>query len=93
MSVLPELTLPDGDYPFIDRRYPLAELAMIEVPGGIQKILLDQAKKNGEAILRDTPVELRCVSEEFGDATFLIYWPHGYPMHMLAPSKFRKGIA
>ncbi|WP_205929534.1 hypothetical protein [Rhizobium leguminosarum] len=55
MSVLPDQTLPDSDYPFIDQRYPLAELAMIEVPEGIQKISLDQAEKNGEAIMRDAP--------------------------------------
>jgi hypothetical protein len=93
MSVLPELTLPQGDYPFIDQRYPLAELAMIEVPENLQRLLIEQAEKNGEEIVRDVAVELRCISEQFGDATFLIYWPHGYRMHMLAPSNFRRGNA
>ncbi len=86
MSVLPEPTLPEGDYPFIDQRYPLAELAMIEVPENLQRLLIGQAEKNGKEIVRDVAVELRRIPEQFGDATFLIYWPHGRRMHMLAPS-------
>jgi hypothetical protein len=26
-------------------------------------------------IIRDEPVELRCQSEQYPDATFLVYWP------------------
>jgi hypothetical protein len=85
--------LPEGDYPFIDRHYPLAELAMIEVPVVLKTLLIEQAARNGTSIARDAPTELRCVSEQFGDATFLIYWPHGHDMHMLAPAQFRKGNA
>lgn len=93
MSVLPEPHLPDGDYPFIDRRYPLGQLAMIEVPTGLQRILVEQAEKSGEGIVRDVAVEVRCISDEFGDAVFLIYWPHGYAMHMLAPRELQTGRA
>ncbi|MDE8762618.1 hypothetical protein PZB21_25960 [Rhizobium sp. CBK13] len=61
MSELPEPSLPDGDYPFIDKIYPLSQLAMIEVPSGLQRILVEQAEKNGEgSIRRDVPVELLC---------------------------------
>jgi adenylate cyclase len=28
-------------------------------------------------IIRDEPVELRCQSEQYPDATFLVYWPQG----------------
>lgn len=93
MTTIPDPVLPDGDYPFIDQRYPLSELAMIEVSGSLQEILVAQSRKNGEEIIRDIPVELRCTSDQFGEATFLIYWPHGHKMHMLAPSKFRTGNA
>lgn len=88
---VPELQ--DGEYPFIDGRYPLSELSMIEVPEGIRDLLISQARKNGIGIARDSPVEIRCISDQFGDATFLIYWPHGHAMHMLAPSRFRRGNA
>lgn len=66
---------------------------MIEVPQSLQRLLIEQAEKSGEEIIRDVPVELRCISEQFGDATFLIYWPRGHRMHMLAPSNFRQGNA
>lgn len=85
--------LPDGMYPFIDERLPLSELAMIETPAGLQAILVEQAKSNGIEIVRDQPVEIRCVTEEYGDAAFLIYWPRGEGMHMLAPRKFQHGSA
>lgn len=75
MNSVPDLVLPDRDYPFIDQRYPLSELAMIEVPESLQRLLIGQSEKNGTDIVRDTPVELRCVSEQFGDASFLILAP------------------
>lgn len=86
-------TLPDGDYPFIDRRLPLSELSMIEVPLDLERLLKEQAIKSGIAVARNRPVELRCRSEEFGDAMFLIYWPEGQRMHMLAPKGFVTGRA
>jgi hypothetical protein len=91
MSELPEPILKDDTYPFIDQRYPLADLVMIEMPEDLQRILTQQAERNGEGILRDAPVEVRCVSDQFGDASFLVYWPHGHSMHTLAPRQFRKG--
>ena len=80
-------------YPFIDERLPLSELAMIETPAGLKAILVAQARDNGIEIVRDKPVELRCATAEYGDAVFLIYWPHGEEMHMLALKKFRHGSA
>lgn len=85
--------LPDGMYPFIDEKFPLSELAMIETPAGLKAILVEQAKNSGIEIVRDQPVEIRCVTEKYGDAVFLIYWPHGEQMHMLAPRKFQRGSA
>lgn len=86
--------LPDGLYPFIDQRIPLAQLAMIEAPRDFEILLRDQAAKNGIEILRGTPVELRCRSAEFPDATFLVYWPlDDDRLHMLAPAQFAAGRA
>lgn len=85
--------LPDGDYPFIDQRLPLSELAMIEVPPDLELLFRDQAAGNGVAIIRNQPVELRCRTNEWGDAAFLIYWPDGERMHMLAPKSFSVGRA
>jgi len=86
--------LPDGDYPFIDQRLPLLELAMVEAPAELEALFKKQAARNGIDILRDQPVELRCQSEEFADATFLIWWPTGSNrIHMLVPKKFAGRLA
>jgi hypothetical protein len=85
--------LPDGDYPFIDRMFPLSELSMIEVPPDLERLLKEQAERGGSPILRNEPVQLNCLTEQFGDATFLIWWPDGERMHMLAPRQFAKGLA
>jgi hypothetical protein len=44
-------------------------------------------------IVRDQPVEIRCLTEQFGDAVFLVYWPTGEEMHMLTPKQFWHGSA
>jgi hypothetical protein len=85
--------LPEGDYPFIDRTFPLSELSMIEVPPDLERLLQDQAEQAGNPILRNAPVRLRCITDQYGDATFLIWWPDGVRMHMLAPKRFAKGLA
>ncbi len=89
-----EAILPDRDYPFIDKRYQLSELAMIEAPAELQKLLRPQAAANGIEIFRGTTVELRCQSEDYPDATFLVYWPEDDErLHILAPREFAKGRA
>ncbi len=86
--------LPDGHYPFIDERLPLSELVMVEAPSDLEALFKSQATANGIEIIRDEPVELRCRSAEFPDATFLIYWPHGHEhIHMLVPKRFAAGRA
>ncbi|HEY4808716.1 MAG TPA: hypothetical protein VIH81_13385 [Roseiarcus sp.] len=88
------LKLPDGFYPFIDERLPLAELTMVESPPDLEALFKSQAAANGTEIIRDEPVELRCHSEQFPDATFLIYWPLGQDrIHMLVPKRFAQGRA
>lgn len=67
---------------------------MIEAPPALEELLRRQATENGIEIIRDEPVELRCKSEEFPDATFLVYWPSGEErMHMLVPIEHAKGRA
>jgi hypothetical protein len=84
--------LPDGLYPFIDERLPLAELIMVEAPRDLEALFKSQATRNGVDIIRDEPVEIRCSSDQYPDATFLIYWPHGSDrIHMLVPKKFIAG--
>lgn len=86
--------LPDGLYPFIDRRLPLAELVMIEAPPELETLLKSQAAASGVEIVRGEPVEIRCQSEAYPDATFLVYWPNGTErIHMLAPKRFVSGQA
>ena len=87
------LPLPDGFYPFIDRRLPLSELTMVEAPPDLEALFKSQAAE-GIEIIRDEPVELHCQSEQYPDATFLVYWPGGHErIHMLVPTKFAKGRA
>ncbi len=89
-----KVKLPNGLYPFIDQRFPLSELTMIEVPPELEKLLRSQAAANGMSISRGMPAELRCQSEQFPDATFLVYWPYEDDrLHMLAPREFAKGQA
>ena len=86
--------LDDGDYPFISERLPLSDLAWIEVPASLQAFLREQARANGVQLVRGTPVELRCVTPQYGDAVFMIFWPEDDDrLHMLAPKTFQKGKA
>lgn len=86
--------LPDGDYPFIDRLYPLAEMQMTEAPLELEALFRSQSEFRGIPILRDACVELICKSEEFSDARFLIWWPTGSErIHMLVPKKHVTGRA
>ena len=67
---------------------------MVEAPPQVEALFKAQAAANEITIIRDEPVELRCRSEEYPDATFLIYWPRGQDrIHMLAPKEFSKGLA
>ncbi|WP_281804806.1 hypothetical protein [Methylocystis echinoides] len=86
--------LPNRSYPFIDRLYPLTEMTMVEAPRELETLFKAQASQNGVDIIRDQPVELRCKSEEYPDATFLIFWPAGSErIHMLVPRNFAEGIS
>jgi len=88
------IPIDDGEYLFIDERLPLSEMAMVEAPADLEALIKDQAARNGISLLRDQPVELRCRSEHFPDATFLIWWPTGSDrIHMLMPKRFAVGRA
>ncbi len=88
------ITLPDGLYPFIDEQYPLSELAMIEAPADLERLIRSQAKASGIQIVRGSPVELRCQSADYPTATFLVYWPYEDDrLHILAPKRFASGLA
>jgi hypothetical protein len=88
------MILPDGLYPFIDERLPLSELVMVEAPPDLESLFKSQAATSGIAIVRDEPVELRCQSEQYPDATFLVFWPLAQDrIHMLVPKKFAQGRA
>ncbi|MGO8149640.1 hypothetical protein AB9F36_07465 [Rhizobium leguminosarum] len=51
-----------------------------------------QAAANGTDLVRGQPVELTCRSDEYGDATFLVYWPYEEDrLHRLAPKSFEQG--
>lgn len=86
--------LPDGLYPFGDEMLPLSELAMVEAPAGIERLLKEQAVANGVAIIRDQPVHLTLKSEDFPETTFLVWYPTGQDrVHLLVPKRFATGRA
>lgn len=86
--------LPDGDYPFANVRLPLRELAMMEAPRELEALLVASARASGIEIVRDQPVELTCSSEEYPDATFVVFWPSGQErMNILAPAGSGAGRA
>jgi hypothetical protein len=69
-------------------------MAMTEAPLKLETLFKDQAARNGIEIVRDKVIELRCRSEEFLDALFVIWWPTGSDrIHMLVPMKFVSGRA
>jgi len=80
-----DILLPEGLYPFIDQRLPLGQLVMIEGPAALEQLLRSQAAANETEMIRSTPVEIRCQSAEYPDATFLVCWPlKDDRLHMLA---------
>lgn len=86
--------LPDGVYPFADTRLPLSDMAMMEAPQALEAVLRAAARESGVDILRDQPVELRCTSDAYPDATFMVFWPSGDErLHVLAPKTSVKGRA
>ncbi len=86
--------LPDGFYPFADKRLALSEMAMMEAPPALEAVLRKAAEESGVEIIRDRPVELRCTSVEYPDATFVVFWPHeGDRLHVLAPKASVRGLA
>jgi hypothetical protein len=86
--------LDNGEYPFIGERLPLSHLAWIEVPPSLEDLFRDQARANGIQLIKGRPLELRCVTPQYGEAVFMIFWPHDEDrLHMLAPKEFQKGKA
>lgn len=86
--------LPDGVYPFADTQLPLSEMAMMEAPLQLEQLLRKAASSDGVEIIRDRPIELRCTSAEFPDATFLVFWPSGQErLNILAPKAAGRGRA
>ncbi|MER9963209.1 hypothetical protein NKJ72_19985 [Mesorhizobium sp. M0045] len=49
-----QVKLPDGFYPFIDQRFPLSELVMIEVPHDLEQLLRSQTTANGMSIIQSS---------------------------------------
>jgi hypothetical protein len=69
-------------------------MAMVEAPPKLEALFRAQAAANGIEIIRDRTVELRCQSEEYPDAVFLIYWPSGQDrIHALVPKEHVKSQA
>jgi len=86
--------LPDGNYPFIDREYSLADMIMAEAPPELEQLIRQQAEATGLEIIRDVPVELSCVTGADVIARFLVWWPQGSErLHILTPARLVRGRA
>ncbi len=78
--------LPDGVYPFMDQRLPLAQLTMVEVSPDLESIFRSQAASRNVELVRDKPIELHCVLDNLPDPVYLLYWPTGFEkIHILMP--------
>lgn len=78
--------LPNGLYPFASVRLPLSQMTMTEAPLALEAVLRRAADDGGVEIVRDHPVELRCTSQDYPDATFVVFWPEGDEcLHVQAP--------
>jgi len=86
-------TLPDGEYPFREDVYPLAELAMSEAPPELASFLIAQADANGIELVKDEIVELVCQGEGIREQRFTIYWPSAAGLHVLVPKRHVVGRA
>ncbi len=86
--------LQDGQYPFREEYYPLADMVMTEAPAELEAFLATQAKASGIEIVRDEPVELVCAAPDMETNRFLVFWPSGSErMHLLVPRLLAKGLA
>jgi hypothetical protein len=86
--------LPDGLYPFANTWLPLREMAMMQAPRDLEILLRNAAEAAGVEIVRDRAVELRCTSEAFPNATFVVFWPVGEEhLNILAPKSAVVGRA
>lgn len=86
--------LPDGNYPFIDREYPLVDMIMAEAPPELEQLIRQQAEATGMDIIRNVPVELTCVTGTDMIARFPVWWPQGSErLHILTPARLVRGRA
>jgi hypothetical protein len=75
--------LPDGVYPFVDRRLPLLELQMIEAPAPLETLLRQVARDKGTETVS---AELTCEFQGAAEAAFPVWQPAGGErLHMEAP--------
>ena len=78
--------LPDGVYPFVDRRLPLSELQKIEAPVPLETLLRQVARDSGMEIVSGEPVELTREFQGVAEAALPVWQPTGGGrLHMLAP--------
>jgi hypothetical protein len=61
----------------------------VEASRHLRDRLKSQAAANVIDIVHDESVKIRCQSESYPEATFLVFWPHGTNrIHMLVPKRF-----
>lgn len=89
----PVPTLLDGNYPFRENVYPLAEMAMSEAPSELANFVFAQAEANSIKLVRDEVSELVCRGDGIPELRFTIYWPSGGGLHVLVPKRYIVGRA
>lgn len=92
--VEPKDQLEEGDYPFIDRSYPLQALCLQPVPAELEELIRDELAARRASIPYDQITELRLESEDYPTAAFmLLHSSMDDSWMVLAPLEYAAGRA
>lgn len=76
----------DGQVPFADRRFNRNQMIEVTAPGDLAELIEREISRSGVVVPADDFLEIRCVSEAFATAVFMIKRGAGSELRMLVPS-------
>lgn len=76
----------DGQVPFADRRFNRDQMIEVTAPSELAELIEREISRSGVAVPADDFLEIRCASENFATAVFMIKRGSGNELRMLVPS-------
>jgi len=76
----------DGQVPFADRRFNREEMLEVVAPTDLALLIEHEVSKSGVYVPADDFLEIRCTSENFATAVFMIKRGPNGELKMLVPS-------